>query len=205
MRRFAVGQRVPVVAGETTKVGRRALLVAQGVAVGLVVLLFGLLVWKLVSDEGSALAAAVARGEQPAAPDFSAARIDREGELALSSLRGKVVLLNFWASWCIPCKDEAPVLERTWQERRDEGLVVVGVDWHDFRTDARRFMRRFGLTFPVVDDGSGAIGDQYGVRGVPETFLVDRRGRVVEAIIGTINTDEDLARLHRGIERALAS
>ncbi len=185
--------------------GRRALLVAQGAAVGLVVLLFGLLVWKLVNDEGSALAAAVARGERPEAPDFSAARIDGEGELALSSLRGKVVLLNFWASWCIPCKDEAPVLERTWQDNRDEGLVVLGVDWHDFRTDARRFMRRFGLTFPVVDDGSGAIGDQYGVRGVPETFVVDRRGRVVEAIIGTINTDEDLARLRRSIRRALAS
>ena len=186
-------------------VARRALLVAQGAAVGLVVLLFALLVWKLVSDDGSALAAAVARGERPAAPDFSAARIDREGELALSSRRGKAVVLNFWASWCIPCKDEAPVLEQTWRENRDRGLVVVGVDWHDFRTDARRFMRRFSLTFPVVDDGSGAIGDRYGVRGVPETFVVDRRGQVVEAIIGTINTDEDLARVRRGIERALAS
>ena len=183
----------------------RAKLVAQGVAIGLVASLFILLAWSLVNDDGSALAAAVARGERPAAPDFSAARIDRDGELALSSLRGKAVVLNFWASWCIPCKDEAPVLERTWRENRDRGLLVVGVDWHDFRTDARRFMRRFGLTFPVVDDGSGAIGDRYGVRGVPETFVVDRRGRVVEAIIGTINTDEDLARMRRGIERALAS
>jgi cytochrome c biogenesis protein CcmG/thiol:disulfide interchange protein DsbE len=185
--------------------GRRALLVAQGAAVGLVVLLFGLLVWRLVSDEGSALAAAVARGETPEAPDFTGERIDRDGELTLSTLRGSAVLLNFWASWCVPCKDEAPVLEQMWRRHRSRGLVVVGVDWHDFRTDARRFARRFALTFPLVDDGSGSIGDRYGVKGVPETFVVDRDGRIVEAIIGTINTDRDLAKLRRGLARALAS
>ena len=183
----------------------RAKLVAQGAAVGLVVLLFVLLVWTLVGSRGSALAADVARGETPVAPDFTGQRVDRDGELALSSLRGKAVLVNFWASWCVPCRDEAPILERMWRQHRSRGLVVLGVAWHDFSSDSRRFARRFGMTFPLVDDGSGSIGDRYGVSGVPETFLVDRRGRVVEAIIGTINTDADRARLQRGIRRALAS
>lgn len=184
---------------------QRAKLVAQGIAVGLVVLLFTLLAWSLVRNDGSALAAQVARGDLPEAPDFQAARIDERRDLELSSLRGRAVVLNFMASWCIPCKDEAPVLEQTWRENRDRGLVVVGVAWHDFRSDTRRFARRLGLSFPLVDDGSGSIGDRYGVTGVPESFVVDRRGRVVEAIVGAINTDADRARLQRAVRRALAS
>ena len=102
-------------------VARRARLVAQGVAVGLVALLFILLVWALVTEEGGDLAAAAARGERPEAPDFTLERLDEDGELTLSSLRGKAVVLNVWASWCIPCKEEAPFLEQVWREERDAG------------------------------------------------------------------------------------
>jgi cytochrome c biogenesis protein CcmG, thiol:disulfide interchange protein DsbE len=84
--------------------------VAQGVAIGLVVLLFILLAWSLLNDEGGDLAAAANRGERPTAPDFTLERLDRAGDLRLSSLRGKAVVLNVWASWCIPCKEEAPYL-----------------------------------------------------------------------------------------------
>ena len=183
---------------------RRGPQAAQGAAVGLVVLLFGLLVWKLVSDEGGALAAAVARGEKPMAPGFTLSRLDEEGDLTLSSLRGKAVVLNFWASWCIPCKEEAPFLDQVWRGYRDRGLVVVGVDANDFRSDARSFMRRYGLTFPVVYDGPGKTLGRYGVTGFPETFVLDRQGRVVDAFIGAINSDEDRARLRAAIERVLA-
>jgi len=185
-------------------VARRALLVAQGAAVGLVALLFALLVWKLVSGSSGALAAQVARGEEPTAPDFTADRIDREGELTLSSLRGKAVLVNFFASWCVPaCSAEAPELERTWLRYRDSGLVVLGVDYHDLRSDGRHFMRRFDLTYPAVYDGPGPIGDRYGITGLPETYVVGRDGNVVAAIIGSINTDADRARLNRAVRRAL--
>jgi len=183
---------------------RRALLVAQGAAVGLVVLLFGLLVWKLVIDEGGALAAAVARGEKPMAPDFTLPRLDEEGNLTLSSLRGRAVVLNFWASWCIPCKEEAPFLDQVWRGHRDRGLVVVGVDANDFRSDARSFMRTYGLTFPVVYDGPGKTLGRYGVTGFPETFVLDREGRVVDAFIGAVNSDEDRARLRAAVERVLS-
>jgi cytochrome c biogenesis protein CcmG/thiol:disulfide interchange protein DsbE len=184
---------------------RRARLVAQGVAIGLVALLFALLVWALVTEEGGDLAAAAARGERPVAPDFTLERLDREGEVTLSSLRGKAVLLNVWASWCIPCKEEAPYLERVWRENRSRGLVVVGLDAKDFRRDARRFARRYELTFPIVFDGPGDTLAGYGVTGFPETFVLDRQGRVLETFVGAVNTDEDRARLRAAVERALES
>ena len=184
---------------------RRARLVAQGVALGLVALLFVLLAWTLLTEEGGDLAAAAARGERPQAPDFTLERLDRDGELTLSSLRGRGVVLNFWASWCIPCKEEAPFLEQVWRDNRERGLVVVGLDAKDFRGDARRFMERFDLTFPVVYDGPGDTLAGYGVTGFPETFVLDREGRVVEAFVGAVNADEDRARLRAAVDRALAS
>ena len=184
---------------------RRAKLVAQGVAVGLVALLFILLAWTLLTEEGGDLAASASRGERPQAPDFTLERVDREGELALSSLQGKAVVLNVWASWCIPCKEEAPFLEQIWQQNRDRGLVVVGLDAKDFRSDARRFVKRFGLTFPIVFDGPGDSLGGYGVTGFPETFVLDREGRVVEAFAGAVNAKEDRVRLRAAIEEALSS
>jgi cytochrome c biogenesis protein CcmG/thiol:disulfide interchange protein DsbE len=182
---------------------RRLLLVAQGAAVGLVILLFALLLWKLLDDEGGGLAKAAARGERPSAPAFTLERLDEDGELALSSLRGKAVVLNFWASWCIPCKEEAPYLEQVWSENRDRGLVVVGLDAKDFRRDARSFSERFDLTFPIVYDGPGKTLEDYGVTGFPETFVIDREGRVVGAFVGAVNSDDDRARLRAAIESAL--
>ena len=184
---------------------RRAKLIAQGVAIGLVALLFILLAWTLLTEGGGDLAAAAERGERPQAPDFTLERLDREGELTLSSLAGKAVVLNVWASWCIPCKEEAPFLEQVWRQNRKRGLVVLGLDAKDFRTDARRFMKRFGLTFPIVYDGPGDTLGGFGVTGFPETFVLDRQGKVVAAFAGAINAKEDRARLRRAIEQALAS
>jgi len=183
---------------------RRAKLVGQGIALGVVALLLALLTWAIVTDEGGDLAAAAARGERPSAPDFTLERLDEEGELTLSSLRGRAVLLNVWASWCIPCKEEAPYLEQVWRDNRERGLVVVGLDAKDFRSDARAFAKRFGLTFPIVYDGPGDVLPSYGVTGFPESFVLDREGRVLEAFAGAVNSDEDRARLEATVERALA-
>jgi cytochrome c biogenesis protein CcmG/thiol:disulfide interchange protein DsbE len=120
---------------------------------------------------------------------------------ALSSLRGKTVVLNFWASWCLPCKKEAPLLERAWQKWRARGVVVVGVDANDFASDGRRFMRRYKITYPVVHDGPGNWLDDYGLTGFPETFFVRPDGRIVAWKEGQLHAAE----LESGIQKARAS
>jgi cytochrome c biogenesis protein CcmG/thiol:disulfide interchange protein DsbE len=115
--------------------------------------------------------------------------------VSLESLRGKVVLLNFWASWCVPaCYDEAPALERTWRDYKDKGVVVVGVDIQDSEEAARKFLAKFGHTFPNAPDPGGRVAVDYGVYGVPETFFIDRKGRVRFKQVGAL-TDE-VARKH---------
>jgi cytochrome c biogenesis protein CcmG/thiol:disulfide interchange protein DsbE len=170
-------------------------------SVVLVAGLLALLVWKIVhQDKG--VATQLAKGKRPAAPHFALDRLDRAGKLSLASLRGKVVVLNFWASWCAPCKGEAPRLEAAWRNFRRDGVVVVGVDAQDFSGDARRFIRRFALTYPNVHDGPGDILPKYGVTGFPETYFVGRDGRLVgERVQGEISEQKLIA----GIKRALSS
>jgi cytochrome c biogenesis protein CcmG, thiol:disulfide interchange protein DsbE len=107
--------------------------------------------------------------------------------LSLERMQGKVVVLNFWASWCNPaCYDEAPVLERGWRAWQHRGVIVVGVDIQDNVEAAQRFMRQFSLTFPNVRDLTGKVSIDYGVYGVPETFFIDRRGRIRAKHVGAV-------------------
>ena len=182
----------------------RARLVAQGVAIGLVVLLFILLAWSLATDKGGDLSNKANRGDRPKAPGFTLPRLDRAGTLDLASLRGKAVVLNAWASWCLPCKDEAPYLEQVSREHRSD-VVVLGLDAKDFREDARRFARRYDLTFPLVYDGPGKTLDGYGITGFPETFVLDREGRVVRAFAGAVNGADERVQLQSAIDAAVAS
>jgi cytochrome c biogenesis protein CcmG/thiol:disulfide interchange protein DsbE len=122
---------------------------------------------------------------RPAAP-FALTTFEGE-PLALEALRGKVVLVNFWASWCTPaCYDEAPVLERALRDYRDRGLVIVGVGMQDTPEAAQAFIRRFGLTFPNAPDAGGKVAVEYGVYGVPETFVVDRAGTIRAKHVGAV-------------------
>ena len=173
---------------------------AQVAAVAVVAALLALFVWKVVTEERSDVAGKLARGESPTAPGFELPRLDRDGTLSLASLRGKAVVVNFWASWCAPCKEEAPVLEAAWRRHRDAGLVVVGVDAQDFKGDARKFARENGISYPIVHDGPGDVVGDYSVRAFPETFFVDREGRLVGERVAGALTEEQLA---ENIELAL--
>jgi len=164
----------------------------QVLAVGLVAALLALLIWKVARGSG-----------QTATPaSFTLSRIDGQGKLSLASLRGKTVVLNFWASWCIPCKTESPRLEAAWERYRSQGLVVVGVDANDFASDARKFAARYHLTYPLLHDGAGKTLTPYGVTGFPETRFIDKRGRFVgEHVIGQISSSQ----LEKNIQKALKS
>ncbi|HTE85088.1 MAG TPA: TlpA disulfide reductase family protein [Dehalococcoidia bacterium] len=117
------------------------------------------------------------------APDFTLTQFSGD-QFSLADERGKVVVVNFWASWCIPCKDEAPILESAWQRYQRQGVVFIGVDIKDTPDDARNFIRRYNVTYPNGFDGKKLIYIDYGVYGLPETFVVDQQGLVQHHVIG---------------------
>jgi cytochrome c biogenesis protein CcmG, thiol:disulfide interchange protein DsbE len=176
---------------------------AQVLALAAVAGLLGLLIWRVATEPKSEIPRAdLAAGKRVLAPRFALERIDRKGKLSLASLRGKAVVINFWASWCAPCKEEAPILRRVWREHRADGLVVVSVDYNDFDRDARRFARDVRWTFPIVRDRQGKVLTRYGGTGVPETYVVDRDGFLVgQPFEGSLKGDE--ARFDQTVARAL--
>jgi cytochrome c biogenesis protein CcmG, thiol:disulfide interchange protein DsbE len=181
--------------------GSRIGLVLQLTAVTLVAALLALLVWRVVNiGQGARLVNAVRAHEKPLAPNFrlkvlwahdetwgaSARASLRDGPLSLSELRGQPVVLNFWASWCIPCRREAPRLAASAEAHRGQ-VVFLGLDVKDFSSDARGFLRHFHVNYVSVRDGGGGSYDAYGLTGLPETYFLDRRGRIVAHVVGEIS------------------
>ena len=125
--------------------------------------------------------------EHPA-PDFTLAALSHDPVPAihLATLKGKPIVLNFWASWCDPCKHEAPLLEAIWQRVQSQGVVFLGVDYDDTQGDGLAFLQTYGITYRSVMDKDGAVAINYGVTGVPETFFIDRRGIIVQKVIGEL-------------------
>jgi cytochrome c biogenesis protein CcmG/thiol:disulfide interchange protein DsbE len=111
------------------------------------------------------------------------------GSFDLGTQRGRVVVVNFWASWCAECQTEQAALDRTWQRFRNAGVVVVGVDFQDAAGDARGYAARVGASYPLVVDRSSRTALAYGLRGIPETFVVDRHGALVHRLIGPVTAN----------------
>jgi thiol-disulfide isomerase/thioredoxin len=168
---------------------RRLLRPVPLVALAAVLALLALLGYGIVENQNSqSIDSQLAAGKRPKAPDVSFPRLGGNGApVSLSSYRNKVVVLNFWASWCGPCRTETPLLER-WQKRLERGnATVVGIDVLDVADDARRFVRGFKLTYPQLRDGDGSHLKSFGVLGYPETVVLDRQGRIAATSRGPVD------------------
>ena len=148
----------------------------------------------------------LAKGQAPAAPAFtlevleqgtlpprlkrSLGRALSDGRGSISELRGTPVVLNLWASWCTPCKQESPRLRAAWQQFGPQGVAFLGLNIQDLRGDARKFSKENGLTYPSVRDARRGVADSYGATGIPETFFVDAEGRVVGHVIGVVSEQQ---------------
>ncbi len=140
--------------------------------------------------------------ERAPAPDFALDGPDGHA-LSLKGLRGKVVFLNFWATWCVPCRQEMPAMERLYQSYRARGLAVVAVNYKESPAEVKAFMEELHLTFPAVLDRRGAVATSFAVRSLPVTYLVDRDGKVLWKALGNRGWDGPAG--VRYFERLLAS
>jgi cytochrome c biogenesis protein CcmG/thiol:disulfide interchange protein DsbE len=122
------------------------------------------------------------------APPFTLPLMDG-GEMKLEDLRGKVVFLNFWASWCPPCRAEARLLEASWKRHRGEDVAFLGINMQDREEAARAFLREFGITYTNGIDAGNRVAIGYGVWGIPETFFIDRNGRITYKHIGALDAE----------------
>jgi cytochrome c biogenesis protein CcmG/thiol:disulfide interchange protein DsbE len=127
--------------------------------------------------------------ENTAAPDFELASLDDGTPIALSSFRGVVVVLNFWASWCAPCRLEAPGLRRVSERYRDRGVRFLGVDYRDDDAAGRAFVDEFRLRHPSVTDPSGSLAYDYELIGFPTTFIIDPAGTIRYRFVGYLDED----------------
>lgn len=133
----------------------------------------------VVKQGGNEYDNAVAAGERLPATVREVRVLNSDEKVSLEDYRGKVVLLNFWASWCEPCKDESPAIERAYQKYKDQGFVVLGADVDDLSSDANEFIKENKLTYPIVRYTSADATKDFGTKRMPESFLIDREGNVV--------------------------
>jgi cytochrome c biogenesis protein CcmG/thiol:disulfide interchange protein DsbE len=155
----------------------------SAIAVLAVLAVVGLLTFGLLSKGSSG----IALGE--VAPTSPLPRLEGGGSGSIADYRGQWVLVNFWASWCVPCREEAPALEEFQRRHGDGDFTVLGIDSRDLSGDGRAFVRRYGLSYPQLRDGDGAIAHDFGTTGVPENYLIGPDGKVRRLVRGPVSDE----------------
>lgn len=133
------------------------------------------------------------------APDFLLEEL-RGGEVRLSDLRGQPVVINFWATWCAPCRKEMPQFVDAYAKHKDQGLVILAVNLQEGKSIARRFADDYGMDFPVAIDRDGEVGDQYRLLGLPTTFFIDRQGIIRSIFTGPFQEEQRGTNVQGAIE-----
>ncbi len=144
----------------------------------------GVLIWGMLNKQPITGLSGITRVNRPA-PGFILTTF-KGTRISMEDLRGKPVVINFWASWCPPCRIEAPLIEKTWRAYKNRGLIFLGVNIQDRKEDALNYIREFHITYPNGPDPTGEISIDYGVSGLPVTFFVSRKGEVVRRWVGAI-------------------
>ncbi len=157
---------------------------ALTIAVLVFVGFLGFLVWGILNKKPITGLSGITMVNR-SAPDFTLTSFSGT-TISLADLKGKPVVINFWASWCPPCRLEASLMERTWRAYKNRGVIFIGVDIQDRKEDALNFIREFGITYPNGPDPTGEISIDYGVSGLPVTFFVSRDGEIVRRWVGAI-------------------
>ena len=148
----------------------------------LFIVLLAVRLWKGIRDGQRAA------GE---APELRFKTFDGEG-VDLRDLRGKGVVVNFWASWCAPCREEAALLEQTWRREKENGIIFLGLDYLDQEPDALAYLAEFNVTYPNGPDLRSQAARRYRIQGVPETFFISPEGRIVDIVVGPIASQQEM-------------
>jgi cytochrome c biogenesis protein CcmG, thiol:disulfide interchange protein DsbE len=153
-------------------------IIGAGLALALIIGLLALLGFGMVKAKSG-------QRDSGQAPDFTLIGYDGR-KVTLNELRGKVVVINFWASWCIPCRKEAAYLEKTWRKYQNQGVVFLGVDYVDTPAEALAYIKEFDVTYINGPDLETRISDAYNIKGVPETYFIDMQGQLHGVFIGPL-------------------
>jgi cytochrome c biogenesis protein CcmG/thiol:disulfide interchange protein DsbE len=167
---------------------QRAVFIWRTIIILVALIFVGLLAWRLIQTNASEHRA------DGSAPELEFTTFEGE-TITLADLRGKGIVLNFWASWCDPCRDEADLLEQNWRREEANGIVFLGLDYLDQEPAAKAYLAEFNITYPNGPDLRSQVARRYGIKGVPETFFIDPEGKITDIVIGPIANQRQMDQL----------